>query len=345
MSLVPYREESLILDDPTSQSLIIVNPTSGTLSYFRQIDPDHLNDRSRPPATSIATFICPQCGTEIDATNCRTIPNHSDHRRSRSGSESISSSSRINLPGRYFQLLQKQHQHTNSISLSDTLDHKETSSSGFFIPPDLFIPGYFHKFFKTLSLLGNGARGSVYKVVHKIGDTDLGVFALKKIPIGNDMVWFQKCIREVKALSALTHKSANLITYNHVWLEMDDSCGLVRTADGTSEAGVGKIPCLFILQQFCEGGNLEDCILRDVFDKFPDLAPIDERKQRFRMKRKEKMEHLGSRRVGLNTRQIISILRDISRGLHELHDIGLIHRDLKPSNCLLLQKFNKEASL
>lgn len=43
MSLVPYEEGSLILDDPNSKSVVVVNPTSGTLSFFQQ---DNSNDDS-----------------------------------------------------------------------------------------------------------------------------------------------------------------------------------------------------------------------------------------------------------------------------------------------------------
>ncbi|CCK73562.1 protein kinase IKS1 NDAI_0G05790 [Naumovozyma dairenensis CBS 421] len=344
MSLVPYRDDdSLILSDPTSNSLLIVNPISGKLSYFQQVPTTppqygsthstrrtHIHQR---PLESLSSYICPQCGTEINQDS------------------NFPSTPRFKLPKRYFQLLQSTHKQTisqSSISDIETSPQQiqNNNNKSFFIPPELFIPGYFHKFFTTLSLLGNGARGSVFKVVHKIGDTNLGIFALKKIPIGNDMIWFNKCIREVKALSSLTHKSANLITYNHVWLEMDDSCGVVPGA--TPEVGVlepEKIPCLFILQQFCEGGNLEDCIERDVFAKAPNLESIEERKRRFRLKRDARRNNNnsldGDHRQGLSSRQIISILRDIARGLHELHDIGLIHRDLKPSNCLLLQKYKE----
>ena len=44
-------------------------------------------------------------------------------------------------------------------------------------------------------------------------------------------------------------------------------------------------------------------------------------------------------RPGLSTKQILSIVRDVARGLRELHDIRIIHRDLKPSNVLLLSKY------
>ncbi|CCK68967.1 protein kinase IKS1 KNAG_0B05340 [Huiozyma naganishii CBS 8797] len=345
MSLVPYMDDSLILNDPTSKSLVIVNPSADKLAVFEQVHPrnwsndpyslESIRTRRNHEHISIAAYICPQCGTEIMSSN--PVEQNNTTTGSNEGVNSVRATSgatkalpNVTLSYKYFKLLQSTHKR-HSIR-----DSTERSAYGSFIPEDLFIPGYFHKFFTTLSLLGNGARGSVFKVVHKIGDTNLGVFALKKISIGNDMKWFNKCIREVQHLSSLTHKSANLITYNHVWLEMDSSYG-VKVNEMENE----KIPCLFILQQYCSGGNLEDCILIDVFKKFPEKVSTIERKKRFREKRRLRSEHHKPSNIGLTTAQIVSILRDIARGLNELHDIGIIHRDLKPSNCLLLSKYTE----
>ncbi|CAL9730731.1 hypothetical protein MOUN0_K02718 [Monosporozyma unispora] len=402
MSLIPYTDDSLILNDPHSRSLVIVNPTQGKLSVFKEVstrqlqsgevergyflnfdisnqlgrnninnnnDPNESNRRHR----SIATFRCPQCGTEITDGNKISLPGRRPSYQSGNSSvESDNSGDEIEINGnfgvnynnalphftlspKYFQLLQSNHRHYSLPSIHDKPNAEMNTNTNFneaqdyksFIPEDLFIPGYFHKFFTTLSLLGNGARGSVFKVVHKIGDTPLGIFALKKISIGNDMLWFNKCIREVKALSSLTHKSANLITYNHVWLEMDESYGVTTkdkgqgSLDNGDHTGAEKIPCLFILQQYCPGGNLEDCILIEVLKKFPEKVSPEQRKKWFRRMRKMKRSK-NQIKLGLSSAQILHIIRDITRGLHELHDIGLIHRDLKPSNCLLLSKYKEK---
>lgn len=344
MSLVPYKEGSVILDDPSSKSLVIVNPTSGSLEFFQQIQysdsADSQNQWSKSGRAPLASFICPKCGTEINPLLRTDDADGAPVDEDRQGGErgpSRSIRTRSNLSRNYFQLLERNHKH---YALQRGSAKVLPPQHQCFIPENLFIPGYFQKFFKTLSLLGRGARGSVYKVVHMIGDIDLGVFALKKIPIGNDMVWFQKCIREVKALSSLTHRSANLITYNHVWLEMNTACGLVRTMDGKECDQKEEIPCIFILQQYCSGGNLEDFINKEVFQKSQDHQSSDERKKRFLYRRSHPKVALG-----LSTLQIASIIRDIARGLQELHDIGLIHRDLKPSNCLLLQKIPENLSM
>lgn len=345
MSLVPFKEGSVILDDPMSRSLVIVHPSNGSLKFFEQVY-DSKTAESAPSWSSknrpaIASYVCPQCGTEFSPNVNVSSSINEKNAEQEQGTNILPNvrpiGSRRDLPRTYFKLLESSHRHYSLEQQSQPAlgpEHK------YFIPESLFIPGYFRKFFKTLSLLGNGARGSVYKVVHRIGDIDLGIFALKKIPIGNDMVWFQKCIREVKALSSLTHRSVNLITYNHVWLEMNTACGLLRTIDGRGPEALEDIPCIFILQQFCSGGNLEDFILRDVFQKFQDLQSSEERKKRFLYRRKHPNE-----RLGLSTLQITSILKDIATGLQELHDIGLIHRDLKPSNCLLLEENCEKSSV
>ena len=348
MSLIPYTDDSLILNDPQSRSLVIVNPRQEKLSVFQEVSTRYLqngeldrgsflnidiqnqlrrvttgdsndnNERTRGHR-SIATFLCPQCGSEINDGNKIYLPgrrhsfqsSNSNIQRDDSGDEiEINGNARTdynnNLPRfslspKYFQLLQNNHRQYSLPSIHDKAVPGLNANDGLseeqdyksFIPEDLFIPGYFHKFFTTLSLLGNGARGSVFKVVHKIGNTPLGVFALKKISIGNDMVWFNKCIREVKALSSLTHKSANLITYNNVSLEMDESYGITAKDRGQGSLNKGdssgdeKIPCIFILQQYCPGGNLEDCILVDVFKKFPEKISPEERKKWFRRMRKK----------------------------------------------------------
>lgn len=371
MSLIPYNDDSLILKDSNSNSLVIVNPQKGKLSLFERVNTAEnsyfnlhsANHRSDPLRKdigngfqqddyvshetenklenhSISVYTCPVCGTKIDNglnMNDATTINNSTTNNTTSNYKSANFQFPYNFPlnEKYFQFLEATFKRHAINDKSNTLNNSINESS---IPFDLFTPGYFHKFFKVLSLLGNGARGSVFKVIHKIGDTELGIFALKKISIGNDMVWFNKCIREVKALSSITHKSNNLITYNHVWLEMDKSYGVT---DNKVDSDNNIIPCLFILQQFCPGGNLEDCILVEVFKKFPERISKDRRKVLFRQRRKNKMDNIKIK-PGLNTIQILHIIRDLTRGLHELHDLNIIHRDLKPSNCLLLSSYKQE---
>lgn len=154
MSLVPYREGSVILGDPSSRSLVIVNPSSGSLEFYRKIyktgptgPQGHGGIKSR--RYSIASYVCPRCGTEIHprlplSELDEEDPNATTDEKNLHG---------MNLSRKYFHFLEDSHK----------VDASTTSMLPppypFFIPQELFIPGYFHKFFRVLSLLGSGARG------------------------------------------------------------------------------------------------------------------------------------------------------------------------------------------
>jgi hypothetical protein len=49
-----------------------------------------------------------------------------------------------------------------------------------------FNQGYYHKFFDEEACLGRGAFGSVYLCHHVLGEVNLGKYAIKKVPVGND---------------------------------------------------------------------------------------------------------------------------------------------------------------
>ena len=70
MSLVPYKEGSVILDDPRSRSLVIVHPSNGSLEFFQQVfDLENAASGSswdQKTTAAIASFVCPQCGTEFN---------------------------------------------------------------------------------------------------------------------------------------------------------------------------------------------------------------------------------------------------------------------------------------
>ncbi|CUS21100.1 LAQU0S02e05864g1_1 [Lachancea quebecensis] len=326
MSLIVYGDriddennESVVLQDPGSRSLVVMNQESGEISLLRQIRGPQNGSRRKGSARLISSYFCPQCGSEI-GTGYNFAPSTSTTKKP-SGSF---------VHKNYFNLLEHRSSQTQLPSI-------ESPSA---IPASLFTPGYYHRFFKELSLLGSGARGSVFKVEHVLMDNHLGVYALKKIHIGNNLSWLERGMKEVKFLSALTHSSVNLITYNHVWLEMDKASGIVKARDGQEVEPPESVPCVFILQQFCCGGNLEEVVLNEVFEKFTDHESPEARKKRFKLRRSTNAHN--SRLLGLTTCQILSIVHDVASGLKELHDLNIIHRDLKPSNCLLLESFESE---
>lgn len=199
------------------------------------------------------------------------------------------------------------------------------------IPIDLINQGYFDKFFKVLTKLGSGSFGSVYKVEHELLGLNLGVFALKKIPIGNDRKNLVKILNEVQFLynlsnlagSIISDGSAHVVKYNHVWLE----------SSKMNNFGP-EIPVVFLLFEYCDGGTLEEWVESVVHPKF-DV-------KRERMMRRLAQTSGGGNIQGrlLNNFEIFKIFGDIVKGIKYLHDLRIIHRDLKPSNCLFKTRFD-----
>ncbi|KAF4553088.1 Protein kinase domain-containing protein 27 [Elsinoe fawcettii] len=173
-----------------------------------------------------------------------------------------------------------------------------------------FLPGYFQRFFVERRMLGRGGRGVVLLVEHVLDDVSLGEFACKRIPVGNDHDWLAKVLVEVQLLQRLNHP--NLVSYRHVWLE-----------DAQTTKFGPSVPCVFILQQYCNAGDLHDYVQAVISSGLG-------------VQRKGSLAGLLSRGPGqMPLDQIFSFFRDIASGLNHLHSNGYIHRDLKPSNCLL----------
>lgn len=194
------------------------------------------------------------------------------------------------------------------------------TSHGQGISSSAFSPGYFQQFFRTERELGRGGNGVVLLVEHVIDGVSLGHFACKRIPVGDSRTYFEKVIVEVKLLQKIPHK--NLVAYHWTWLE-----------DHQPSMFGPSIPCLWILQDFCNGGDLHSYVLG------PQNSPSTTEKLKSKIRRKSRSELSppdelrGPSRLSLD--EIFSFFRDITSGLHHLHQKGYIHRDLKPSNCLL----------
>lgn len=150
--------------------------------------------------------------------------------------------------------------------------------------------GYYRRFFREDVKLGRGAGGSVFKCQHVLDGIELGAYAVKKVPVGDNHIWLNRMLREVHILENLRH--SNIIEYKHAWLEYHQ-----LTPFGP------PIPCLFILMQLAEGGNLEEFVLNNI-ENFEVSLYCDWFEQ-------------------------------ICLGLAHLHRCGILHRDLKPSNILL----------
>lgn len=182
-----------------------------------------------------------------------------------------------------------------------------------------FTPNYFKRFFVEEGELGRGGKGVVLLVKHVLDGVSLGHFACKRVPVGDDHEWLKKVLVEVQLLQRLSHQ--NLVSYRHVWLE-----DYQLTKFGPS------VPCAFILQQYCNAGDLHRYVC-------PPRASttVEQLKDQVRRHSKGQLEpprdlHM-SRRLSFD--EIYSFFTDITSGLNHLHTNGFIHRDLKPSNCLL----------
>lgn len=183
-----------------------------------------------------------------------------------------------------------------------------------------FSPNYFKRFFIEEGELGRGGKGVVLMVKHMLDGVSLGYFACKRVPVGDDHEWLEKVLIEVQLLQHLSHQ--NLVSYRHVWLEEAQ-----LTKFGPS------VPCAFILQQYCNGGDLHHYICNSA----QSTTTTEQLKERMRRRSKGQVEPptnlQGPRKLQFD--EIYSFFKDITSALNHLHSNGYIHRDLKPSNCLL----------
>ncbi|KAL1964601.1 hypothetical protein VTN77DRAFT_6775 [Rasamsonia byssochlamydoides] len=199
-------------------------------------------------------------------------------------------------------------------------DDAGTTSSPQGISSAAFSQGYFKKFFVEEAELGRGGKGVVLLVKHVLDGVPLGHFACKRVPVGDDHEWLEKVLAEVQLLQHLSHQ--NLVSYRHVWLE------------NAKISNFGpSVPCAFILQQYCNAGDLH----KYVYGPVQTSATAQQLKERLRRRSKGQPDPPvglpGPRK--LQFEEIYSFFKDITSGLRFLHANGYIHRDLKPSNCLL----------
>ena len=192
-----------------------------------------------------------------------------------------------------------------------------SSSPG--ISASAFSQDYFKRFFVEERELGRGGKGVVLLVKHVLDGVTLGQFACKRVPVGDDHEWLKKVLVEVQLLQYLSHQ--HLVSYRHVWLE-----DVKLSNFGPS------VPCAFILQQFCNAGDLHQYVSK--------TSQMSESTQQLKERMRRRSKNQPELPRGLHGRvlpfeEIYSFFKDITSGLNHLHVNNYIHRDLKPSNCLL----------
>ena len=305
---------SVILRSPESRQIVLFHSKTGSLSLANE-----------------SQSFCALCGQ----------PTH--HSTVESGQEENeeTSQNRLALSPGYFRMLAADYRfkqpRQRKISFSATESLEAAVEAAVEAPvdnaplEDSFNQGYYDRFFVEEKKLGRGQRGSVYLVQHVIDGIPLGQYAVKTIPCGESHSFLSRMLQEVNLLESLNQQD-NIVRYHHAWLEHRQ---LSVFAPVTS--------CLFILMEFCDGGNLEEYI-RIESDK-GDAASL---KRRFRHRHAPaddccwleggvgaSLRDRAKKVRYLTDNEIHSLFMDTVRGLAHLHHNGIIHRDLKPSNLLL----------
>ncbi|KAK4048089.1 putative serine/threonine-protein kinase iks1 [Microbotryomycetes sp. JL201] len=176
--------------------------------------------------------------------------------------------------------------------------------------------GYLGTFFEQLGTLGRGGSGSVVKVQHVMQGEKLGIYALKKVAVGDSTASLLRTLREVHLLESVQH--ANIVTYHHAWVE-----------NSQLSPYSPSVPTLHILMQYANGGSLDSFINRrrgftsdsDREQNDSSVSPA-KRKERFRMRK------LGAVHL-LRLDEILDLFEDITHGLAFLHSRNILHLDLK----------------
>ncbi|KAF8004878.1 hypothetical protein HF325_000335 [Metschnikowia pulcherrima] len=380
MSVVPYRgleNGRIVYHDPASQILVVHNNRDnsvelyGSDNFSREIpesfspfSPGTLQHQKLYRNSPSDTDCCPNCGANIgdflEHRNLhfsrRDLPNQrsrsSSYRGSHSGNDSYEFPPFFS-PGvgthfmdqDYFHLLAELPFDVESTgrALEGSLQQTEDG----IYTKDFFNQGYFSRFFRKIppGILGSGAHAQVFKVAHVLKDIQLGVFAVKRINVGDHILFLDQVLNEVLILYELSVKGANennLIRYNHVWMEYGELNDLATfILDPYAEKSV-KVPYVYILQQYCDGGHLENVINRNFLrhEQMSMKERLDEERSR-RRGRKNSGEKPAETdlKVWLSELEIWKFFADITNGVAYLHAHGILHRDLKPSNCLLESEY------
>ncbi|GAB7349430.1 hypothetical protein MBLNU459_g8539t3 [Dothideomycetes sp. NU459] len=258
LSLVPYASDSqeivlrhgnsVVVWDPHSQELLLRAPADSTIELtdcpfchrpLHDNPSPFAEEGHSPPTGDEHGFVNPEYFRML----ANSIPSSPNPSRSHSPRKRLPASGLDSSRNAYVTTPPAGAEFVGSTPQLRPNDHGIRNSS--------FLPDYFKRFFIEKRELGRGGRGVVLLVEHVLDGVSLGEFACKRIPVGNDHVWLEKVLVEVQLLQRLNHQ--NLVSYRHVWLE------------DTQPTNFGPlVPCIFILQQYCNAGDLHDYLLSSV---------------------------------------------------------------------------------
>lgn len=356
MSVVPYNTcNEIVYHDPSQDILVLHNQELNsfelvnTFDYRNIINNQNLNlsdagfQKTREGGTGSGYNLeCPNCGYvwgEATSSN-----NGRFRHNSRSNTEFFHEGPRD------MGALKSRFMHDDYFKLLGKLSYENESfqpSSG--LPESIFNQGYFERFFIKIPPynLGSGSRAHVFKVHHVLSNIKLGTYAVKRICIGDKVEFLEDVLNEVLILYEISAKGANehnLIRYNHVWLELGDikdvSSFVLPCESDIEHPSQKKVPFVFILQQYCDGGNLEN-LVKEKYGRKNESAKEKIEIERLKRRRKKSNANYEEPQDAqyLHEIEIWKFFYDVAIAVNYLHGHGILHCDLKPSNCLLDVKY------